>query len=94
MHLSPSEFAFRMKRHLLPLLLLVAAAGLPAFQALAQEKKPELNTAAARHAAYPRPASNTSPRSAHSVPRLPSPDSQYAPAGPKRAPHARLRLRA
>ena len=34
-----------MKRHLLPLLLLVAAAGLPAFRAQAQDNKPALNTA-------------------------------------------------
>ena len=34
-----------MKRHLLPLLLLVAAAGLPTLQAQAQDRKPVLNSA-------------------------------------------------
>jgi hypothetical protein len=34
-----------MKRHLLPLLLLVAAAGLPVFRAQAQDNKPVLNSA-------------------------------------------------
>lgn len=48
-----------MKRHLLPVLLLVAAAGLPAFQAQAQDK-PVLNTAPpAPQPAQPRPVEPT-----------------------------------
>lgn len=78
-----------MKRHLLPLLLVVAAAGLPAFRAQAQDNKPVLNTAPpgtppapvrpATPAPVPVPAPATDP-----VPAAPAPT--YDPNAPAPQP--------
>lgn len=81
-----------MKRHLLPLLLLAAAAGLPTLQAQAQDNKPVLNTAPpgppaaptrpVTPAPTPTPATEPAPTTTEPVyntpPTQPSPD---APSG-------------
>ena len=63
-----------MKRHLLPLLLLVAAAGLPTFRAQAQDNKPVLNTAP------------PGPPAAPARPTTPAPVPEPTPTAPEQSP--------